>query len=53
VWVVLTWTMHVAVAALMFVVFPFPLSGVAFACFYRLENLPSTLRRHLGQHRLL
>ncbi len=44
VWVVLTWTMHVAIAALMFVVFPFPVSGVAFACFYRLEKLPSALR---------
>ena len=45
VWVVLTWTMHVAIAALMFVVFPFPASGVAFACFYRLEKAPSAVAR--------
>jgi hypothetical protein len=44
-WVVLAWTMHAAIAALMFVVFPFPLAGVAFACFYRLERLPSAVRR--------
>ena len=44
-WVVLAWTMHAAIAALMFVVFPFPLAGVAFACFYRLETLPSAVRR--------
>ena len=43
VWVVLTWSMHLAIAALMFVVFPFPVSGVAFACFYRLEKAPSAV----------
>lgn len=43
-WVLLTWLMHVGIAALMFVVFPFPLYGVAFACFYRLEALPPALR---------
>ncbi len=49
VWVVLTWSMHVAIAALMFVVFPFPLFGVAFACFYRLEVLPSAVGRLIGR----
>jgi hypothetical protein len=44
-WTVLTWLMHLAISVLMFVVFPFPLSGVAFACFYRLELLPGALRR--------
>lgn len=43
-WVLLTWLMHVGIAALLFVVFPFPLYGVAFACFYRLEVLPTALR---------
>jgi hypothetical protein len=38
-WVVLTWLMHVAIAALMFVVFPYPLFAVAFAPFYNLEHL--------------
>lgn len=42
-WVLATWTMHVGIAALMFVVFPFPLYGIAFACFYRLEALPAAL----------
>lgn len=51
-WTVLAWTMHVAVAALMFVVFPFPLSGVAFACFYRLEALPSAVRSLPGRVQL-
>jgi hypothetical protein len=50
-WTVLAWTMHAAIAALMVVVFPFPLSGVAFACFYRLEALPGALRRLLPPHR--
>lgn len=43
-WVLLTWVMHVGIAALMFVAFPFPLYGVAFACLYRLEALPAGLR---------
>jgi hypothetical protein len=50
-WTVLAWTMHAAIAALMVVVFPFPLSGVAFACFYRLEAVPDALRRLLPPHR--
>jgi hypothetical protein len=44
-WTLLAWSMHAAIAALMVVVFPFPLAGVAFACFYRLEALPAGLRR--------
>ena len=48
-WVVATWTMHLAIAVLMFVVFPFPLSGVAFACLFRLERLPSALSRAAGR----
>jgi hypothetical protein len=38
-WVAAAWTMHAAIAALMFVVFPYPLALVAFAPFYRLERL--------------
>ena len=49
IWVVLTWSMHAAIAALMFVVFPFPLWGVAFACFYRLEGLPPAVGVLLGR----
>jgi hypothetical protein len=43
-WVVAMWLVHVGVAALMFVVFPFPLFLVAFAPFYRLEAIPAWLR---------
>jgi hypothetical protein len=38
-WVALAWTMHAAIAALMFVVFPYPLTLVAFAPFFPLERL--------------
>jgi hypothetical protein len=45
VWVAGTWLMHVAIAATMFVVFPYPLTLVAFAPLYRLERLvPRRLR---------
>jgi hypothetical protein len=44
VWVVAMWLVHVGVAALMFVVFPFPLFLVAFAPFYRLEAIPVRLQ---------
>lgn len=50
-WTLLAWSMHAAIAALMVVVFPFPLFGVAFACFYRLEDLPAAIRS--GSSRLL
>lgn len=39
VWVVGIWTMHVAIFAFMLVGFPYPLFGVAFAPFYRIERL--------------
>jgi hypothetical protein len=38
-WVIAAWLLHAGVAALMFVVFPYPLFLVAFAPFYRLERL--------------
>jgi hypothetical protein len=38
-WVVAAWTMHAAIAALMFVVFPYPLMLVAFAPLFPLERL--------------
>ena len=43
-WVVAAWLLHAGVAALMFVVFPYPLFLVAFAQFFRLERLTG-LRR--------
>jgi hypothetical protein len=51
-WVVLTWMMHVSIAALMFVVFPYPLWVVAFAPFYDLEHLSTAWdRRRERRHR--
>ena len=37
-WVVLAWCMHAAIAATMFVVFPYPLALIAFAPLFRLER---------------
>jgi hypothetical protein len=51
VWVTVIWLIHIGVAALMFVVFPFPLFLVAFAPFYRLEELPRRLALMLGRRR--
>jgi hypothetical protein len=47
-WVVAAWLLHAGVAALMFVVFPYPLFLVAFAPFFRLERLTG-VRRYLNQ----
>jgi len=38
VWVVLAWMMHVAILATMYVVFPYPLSLIAFAPLFDLES---------------
>ena len=38
-WVALAWSMHAAIAATMFVVFPYPLALIAFAPLFRLERL--------------
>ena len=38
-WVALAWCMHAAIAATMFVVFPYPLALIAFAPLFRLERL--------------
>jgi hypothetical protein len=38
-WVALAWCMHTAIAATMFVVFPYPLALIAFAPLFRLERL--------------
>lgn len=39
VWVVSTWLMHMGILGLMFIVFPYPLFGLAFAPLYNLERL--------------
>lgn len=44
-WVLVTWLMHVAIAASMFVVFPYPLFVVAFAPLFDLEQVVAAWRR--------
>ena len=43
-WVVTAWIFHAGVLALMAIVFAYPLSGVAFAPFFRLERLRPSAR---------
>jgi hypothetical protein len=51
VWCAIVWGFHVGVLALMVIVFPYPLSGVAFAPFFRLERvLPWLQRLRGGEH---
>jgi hypothetical protein len=50
IWVASAWIMHVSIALLMYVVFPYPLFLVAFAPFYELEHLTRVAR---GARRLL
>ncbi|MEP6661175.1 MAG: hypothetical protein ABJD24_14765 [Acidimicrobiales bacterium] len=44
IWVASAWLMHVSIALLMYVVFPYPLFLVAFAPFYDLEHLTRVAR---------
>jgi hypothetical protein len=44
-WVVAAWLFHVAVLALMAILFPYQLSGVAFAPFFRLERVADSAPR--------
>ena len=44
-WVVAAWMMHVGIAALMLVVFPYPLFVVAFLPFFELERVVPGLAR--------
>ncbi len=41
IWVVSTWLMHTVIALTMFVVFPYPLAGMAFASLFAIEGLPA------------
>lgn len=47
-WVLGTWTMHLGIAAAMAIVFPYPVSGVAFVCFFPLERTPRLRDRLLS-----
>lgn len=46
VWVVAAWLFHVGTAAVMYISFPFPLFGIAFAPFYEIERIPVWLAAH-------
>jgi hypothetical protein len=44
-WVAAAWIFHVGVLAVMAVVFAYPLTGIAFAPFFRTERLAARVRR--------
>lgn len=44
-WSCVAWLFHVGVLALMWIVFPYQLSGIAFASFFRVERLADRLSR--------
>ena len=48
IWVAAAWLMHAGIAALMFVVFPYPLALLAFAPLFELERLADGVRSVLG-----
>lgn len=47
-WVAATWLLHLGIAATMFVVFPYPLLGVAFAPLFRAERVVDRRRGEPG-----
>lgn len=49
VWVGSAWLFHLAILALMAILFPYQLSGIAFASLYRVERLPDRLRALAGR----
>jgi hypothetical protein len=53
VWVVSAWVLHAGIAALMLVVFPYPLFLVAFAPFYRLERMAGWVSGFLTRRQVL
>lgn len=53
VWVVTAWAMHAGIAALMLVVFPYPLLLVAFAPFYPLEKVAHWVSGFLTRRQVL
>ena len=50
-WSYLAWSFHVAVLALMWIVFPYQLSGIAFASFFRVERMASRVMSFRRQDR--
>lgn len=50
-WVLAVWGFHASVVALMWIVFIYPLSGVAFLCFFRSERLAAWAARRWARAR--
>ncbi len=50
-WVVMAWMFHVGILALMAIVFPYFLSGVAYASFFRCERLVEWVRARVHHRR--
>ena len=48
-WAAAAWSFHVGVVALMWITFPYPLSGIAFASLFRVERLALPLAARLGR----
>lgn len=52
-WVALAWTFHAGVLALMAILFPYPLTGIAFASMLPVERLAARLPAlRIGRHRV-
>ncbi len=49
VWALLAWGFHVGVLAVMAIIFPYPLLGIAFAPFFAVERLPLRLPARLAR----
>lgn len=51
VWAIAVWLFHVGVLLMMFIFFPYPITGVGLACFGRAERLPAWVRRWRSRRR--
>ncbi len=47
-WVLIIWGFHAGVVALMMIAFPYQLTGVAYACFFRSERLGEWIKRKVA-----
>ena len=44
-WVLGSWLLHIGIIALMGILFPYPVLGVAYACFFPVERLGQRFAR--------
>lgn len=49
IWVLVAWSFHVGVLALMWILFPYQLFGIAFACFFRTERFVGRVGSWMGR----